>query len=81
MLVELNGSATAATGASPEEVRRKLPGCVRAERKGGAWLLTVLAAEAAARDRVQEGLGGVVRESRSVSLEDLFIALVGEEGR
>jgi ABC-2 type transport system ATP-binding protein len=54
-----------------------LDGCVRADAKDGAVTMTFLCAEPEARRRVTEGLGAAPRQSSPVSLEDLFVDLVG----
>ena len=54
-----------------------LQDCVRADAKDGAVTMTFLCAEAEARRRVAEGLGAAPRQSSRLSLEDLFVDLVG----
>lgn len=54
-----------------------LPDCVRANARDGAVTMTFLCAEPEARRRVTEGLGAAPRQSAPVSLEDLFVDLVG----
>jgi ABC-2 type transport system ATP-binding protein len=56
-----------------------LDGCIRADAKDGAVTMTFLCAEPEARRRVTEGLGVAPRQSSPVSLEDLFVDLVGGE--
>ena len=66
-------------GLEPSEIRRRVPDCVSARRRGERWLLTLRASEAEGRERVEQGLGARAAEVRSIPLEDLFVALVGEE--
>jgi len=73
VLARLNGADVAAP-------RLGLPGCVQAKPKGEAWLLTFLTDGRAACERVGSLPGGEVIEARAVSLEDLFVAMVGEGG-
>ncbi len=58
---------------------RALPGCVRAAARNGSLALTFLCAEDEARRRVSEGLHAPVRQATALSLEDLFVDLVGDE--
>jgi ABC-2 type transport system ATP-binding protein len=55
----------------------QLEGCVRADERDGALTMTFLCAEPEARRRVAEGLGAPPRQTSPVSLEDLFVDLVG----
>ncbi len=54
-----------------------LAGCVRTVKHDGAVTLTFLCAEPEARRRVTEGLGTAPRQTSPLSLEDLFVDLVG----
>ena len=54
-----------------------LPGCVRTVARDGALTLTFLCSEAEAQHRVTEGLGIAPRQTSRLSLEDLFVDLVG----
>ena len=56
-----------------------LAGCVRASSRDGATVLTFLCGPEEARRRVREGVGREARQTSPVSLEDLFVDLVGEE--
>jgi ABC-2 type transport system ATP-binding protein len=57
----------------------RLEGCIRADERDGALTMTFLCAETEARRRVSEGLGVAARQTSPVSLEDLFVDLVGGE--
>jgi len=57
---------------------RRIDGCIRANVRDGALVLTFLCAETEARRRVAEGLGATVRQATAVSLEDVFVDLVGD---
>jgi ABC-2 type transport system ATP-binding protein len=54
-----------------------LADCVHATERDGALTLTFLCAEPEARRRVTEGLGVAPRQTSAISLEDLFVDLVG----
>ena len=54
-----------------------LPDCVSANARDGAVTMTFLCGEPEARRRVTEGLGATPRQTSPVSLEDLFVDLVG----
>jgi len=56
-----------------------LDGCIRADARDGSLTLTFLCAEPEARRRVTDGLGVAPRQTSPVSLEDLFVDLVGGE--
>ena len=58
---------------------KAVEGCIRAARKDGATALTFLCTEEEARRRVKAALGREVRQGTSISLEDLFVDLLGEE--
>jgi ABC-2 type transport system ATP-binding protein len=60
-----------------DRIRAALQGCVHVRRLDDAWSLTMLCSEPEAKERVARTLGGRVRETRSLSLEDLFVSLVG----
>ncbi|MBI4584549.1 MAG: ABC transporter ATP-binding protein [Planctomycetes bacterium] len=66
-------------GLEAEDLKARLPGCLQARRRDGAWAVTVLAGEEEARERLRALPGARVREARPLSLEDLFVALAGDE--
>ncbi len=51
--------------------------CIRAHPRDGALALTFLCAESEARRRVTEALGVAPRQATAVTLEDVFVDLVG----
>jgi ABC-2 type transport system ATP-binding protein len=61
---------------SEEKIRTSLPGCVQAIRKDDAWMLTMLCAEPEAKSRIASHLDGRIRDSRLMTLEELFVSLV-----
>jgi ABC-2 type transport system ATP-binding protein len=56
----------------------QIDGCIRAEARDGSLALTFLCAEDEARRRVTEALGVAPRQATAVSLEDVFVDLVGD---
>ncbi len=54
-----------------------LKDCVRTQSRDGSLTLTFLCDEPEARRRVTEGLGVTPRQSAPMSLEDLFVDVVG----
>jgi hypothetical protein len=56
----------------------RIHGCIRAEVRGDSLALTFLCAEPEARRRVTEALGVAPRQATAVSLEDVFVDLVGD---
>jgi ABC-2 type transport system ATP-binding protein len=59
-----------------DRIRSSLSGCVQAAKTEGGWKLTLLCSELEAKERVARLLDGRVRDSRPLSLEDLFLSLV-----
>jgi len=51
--------------------------CIRADVRGGSLALTFLCAEPDARRRVTEALGVAPRQATAVTLEDVFVDLLG----
>jgi ABC-2 type transport system ATP-binding protein len=60
-----------------EAAAKSLEGCVRAVRKDGAWILTLRCTPDEGRQRVAAKLGARIRDVQPLTLEDLFISLVG----
>jgi ABC-2 type transport system ATP-binding protein len=59
-----------------DRIRSALEGCLSAERRRDAWILTFLCPERAARDRVA-ACGGRVHTVRPLTLDDLILSLRG----
>jgi ABC-2 type transport system ATP-binding protein len=58
-------------------IRDRVAGCVSALRRDDAWMLTMRCSVDEAKQRVASALNGRCRDAQPVSLEDLFISLVG----
>ena len=58
-------------------IRESLAGCVSALKRDDAWELTMRCTVDEAKQRLAKSLNGRCRDAQPVSLEDLFISLVG----
>ncbi len=63
---------------SEREIRSRLPECTGVRQRGDEWVITLLATQSEAPERIARMLGGEVTESRGVTLEELFVELAGE---
>ena len=64
---------------SDAERAAAIDGCIRSSARDGALALTFLCDATEAHRRVTEGLGVAPRQTVPVSLEDLFVDLVGDK--
>jgi len=71
------GSCRVLVDGADEARAAALADCVRTVKRDGAVTMTFLCAEPEARRRVTEGLGAAPRQTSAISLEDLFVDLVG----
>jgi ABC-2 type transport system ATP-binding protein len=58
-------------------IRERLAGCISARRRDDVWMLTMRCTVDEAKQRVASTLSGRIRDAQPVSLEDLFISMVG----
>jgi ABC-2 type transport system ATP-binding protein len=72
------GSCRLLLGPGGDVSAGSVEGCIRSVIRDGAAVMTFLCAEGEARRRVRESLGREVRQGSSISLEDLFVDLVGD---
>lgn len=66
-----------AEGDLDAQAARALEGCVRAERREGSWVLTLRCTPEEGKQRVSSRLGARIRDVQPVTLEDLFVSMVG----
>lgn len=66
-----------AEGAVDATAARALEGCVRAEEREGSWILTLRCTPEEGKQRVSSRLGARIRDVQPVTLEDLFVSMVG----
>jgi len=59
-----------------DTIRERLEGCVSAQKRDDAWMLTMRCTIDEAKQRIASALGGRLRDAQPVSLEDLFISMV-----
>ena len=67
-----------ANGVTAESLSRSISNCVKATPQESGLRLTLLLSEAEARELLSQEPNIEVKETRALSLEDLFIALVGD---
>jgi ABC-2 type transport system ATP-binding protein len=60
-----------------DRIKSALPGCLKAKKCDDGWILTLLCTETEAKDRVRHHLEGRIKESKPLTLEDLFVSMVG----